>query len=117
MKQDILLLKRLQISAIIGVLPHERTQKQTIIFDLEFILDVKKIAVSDSLLDAIDYSQIAKEIQTFIAETQFNLIETLAEKTAEFLLHQFKLSWLKLALYKPAALPNAEAVGVIIERP
>ena len=43
-------------------------------------------------------------------------METLAERIAELLMKEFGVSWLKLTLSKPAALPAADSVGLIIER-
>jgi dihydroneopterin aldolase len=44
------------------------------------------------------------------------LIEGLAERIAATLIAEFGISWLRLKLAKPGAVPWAEEVGVVIER-
>jgi dihydroneopterin aldolase len=40
----------------------------------------------------------------------------LAERCAEIVLSEFKVSWLRLKLAKPGAVRGAKSVGVVIER-
>ncbi len=49
-------------------------------------------------------------------ESEFELVETLAEKTAEILINEFKVPWLRLQLNKQGAVRGVRDVGVIIER-
>ena len=44
------------------------------------------------------------------------MLEALAEALAELLREEFGVSWLRLTLRKPGAVPEAEYVGVRIER-
>ena len=55
-------------------------------------------------------------MRAFVAESQFQLVETLAERTAALLLAEFGLSWVRLTVRKPGALAGKTAVGVTIER-
>jgi len=44
------------------------------------------------------------------------LIETMAEKVVELIQREFGVSWVRLRLHKPDALPGSTNVGVVIER-
>ena len=53
---------------------------------------------------------------TFVEESSFQLVETLAERCAQIVLDEFKVPWLRLKLSKPGAVRGSKAVGVVIER-
>jgi len=52
----------------------------------------------------------------FVEESEFQLVETLAERIAEIILEEFAVDWLRLKLGKPGAVTGSKEVGVIIER-
>jgi dihydroneopterin aldolase len=52
----------------------------------------------------------------FIEQSEFQLVETLAEKCAAIVLSEFPVQHLRLKLSKPGAVRGSSAVGVIIER-
>jgi dihydroneopterin aldolase len=52
----------------------------------------------------------------FVGESEFQLVETLAERIAEIVLDEFDVDWLRLKLGKPGAVTGSQEVGVIIER-
>lgn len=114
---DILSIEHLKIETTIGVLDWERQIKQMLCFDLQWVIDAAKVAKTDNIADAgDDYAAVSKALQTFVEEHHFFLIETLAEKLAEFLLSAFTFGGLKLKVSKPGAISNAQNVAVTIER-
>lgn len=113
---DRVFIEGLRADTIIGVFDWERRIKQRLYLDLEMAFDNKPPAASDQLADTLDYKAVSDRVIEFIEQTEFQLIETLAEKTAELLQQEFGISWLKLKLSKPGALPTAGNVGLIIER-
>ena len=94
----------------------ERRIKQTVILDLEMATDIKKAAKSDDIADTLDYKAIAKRVISFVEESEYKLVETLAERIAEIIVNEFKVPWVKLSLNKIGAIRGARDVGVIIER-
>ena len=78
--------------------------------------DVNKAAASDKIEDALDYKAVAKRLISFIGNSEFELVETLAERTAEIILTEFDVPWLRLSLNKIGAIRGARDVGVVIER-
>lgn len=113
---DIIYLSDLRIETIIGIFDWERKVKQIVSFDLEMASDIKKAAASDAIDDTLDYKAVAKRVISYVEESQFQLVETLAEKVAELILSEFKIPWLRLRLSKPGAIRGAKDVGILIER-
>jgi FolB domain-containing protein len=58
----------------------------------------------------------ADRVTAYIEHSEFQLVETLAERLAELVITEFSVPWLRLRLSKPGAVGNAEDVGVVIER-
>ena len=113
---DIIFLRNLRIETVIGIFDWERKVKQTVFFDLEMACDIQKAAASDQIDDTLDYKSLSSAIIDFVEKSNFQLVETLAEKVAELILNDFKVPWVKLTLNKKGALRYADDVGIIIER-
>jgi dihydroneopterin aldolase len=113
---DIIYLNDLRIDTTIGIYDWERCTKQTIILDLEMGTDIGKAAESDSINDTLDYKAVAKRLMSFVGSSEFELVETLAERVADILLNEFHVPWLRLRINKQGALRGVRDVGVIIER-
>ena len=113
---DIVYIRDLQIQTIIGIYDWERRIRQTVSLDLEMAADISRAAASDHIDDALNYKAIGKRIIQYIEDSDFQLVETLAERVAQLVLEEFGVAWLKLRLSKPGALRGSRDVGVIIER-
>jgi dihydroneopterin aldolase len=116
MHMDIIYLSDLRIETIIGIYDWERRVKQTVSLDLEMASDIRKAAASDHIDDTLNYKAVAKRLISFVAESEFQLVETLAERITEIVLNEFKVPWVRLRLNKQGAVRGARDVGVIIER-
>jgi dihydroneopterin aldolase len=113
---DIIYLKDLEIRTVIGVTPDERSAPQSLRLDLELGTNTRPAAVSDVLQDTFDYHAIAQRLSEYAAEAECNLLEALAEQLAIIVMGEFHVTWLRLTLAKPSAIPAAKEAGVIIER-
>ncbi len=113
---DIIYLKDLRIDTIIGIYDWERRTRQTVILDIEMGADIKKAAQSDAIEDTLNYKAVAKRLISFVEESEFELVETLAERIADILLSEFEVPWFRLQLNKQGAVRGVRDVGVIIER-
>jgi dihydroneopterin aldolase len=78
--------------------------------------DIRRAAASDHIDDTIDYKKVAKRLLAFVGESQFNLVETLAEQIARVVVTEFGVSWVKVRLNKQGAIRGARDVGIEIER-
>lgn len=113
---DVVYIKDLRIETIIGIFDWEREIKQVVSMDLEMASDNRLAADNDSIENALDYKSVAKRVISFVEQSDFQLVETLAEEVAVIIREEFKVPWLRLRLGKPGALRGAADVGVIIER-
>jgi dihydroneopterin aldolase len=55
-------------------------------------------------------------VLAFVEESQFQLVETLAERIAGLVLAEFSVAAVRVTVHKPGAIRNSRDVGVIIER-
>jgi dihydroneopterin aldolase len=113
---DKIFIRGLKTEAIIGIFDWERQIKQTVILDIEMSIDVRKAARSDSIEDTMNYKKVAKRVLTFVEESAFHLVETLAERTAMLILDEFAVAEVRIALSKPGAVRSSRDVGIILER-
>ncbi len=113
---DIIYLNDLRIDTVIGIFDWERRIKQTVSFDLEMGADIRKAAASDHIDDTLNYKAVAKRLIQFVGESEFQLVETLAERVAGILLEEFGVPWVRVRVNKQGAVRGARDVGVIIER-
>jgi dihydroneopterin aldolase len=113
---DIIYLNDLRIDTIIGIYDWERRVRQTISLDLEMASDIRKAAASDDIADTLNYKAVAKRLIQFVGESEFQLVETLAERITGIILTEFEVPWVRLRVNKQGAVRGARDVGVIIER-
>lgn len=113
---DIIYLNDLRIDTVIGIYDWERRIKQTVVLDLEMGADIRRAAASDHIEDTLNYKAVAKRIIGFVEQSEYQLVETLAEKVAEIILGEFNVPWVRIRLNKQGAVRGARDVGVIIER-
>jgi len=113
---DKVFIKGLKIQTTIGFYEWEKQIKQTLVFDLAMAWNTAAAAKNDELAKTLDYAEISQEIESFANQNPVDLIETLAERTANHLMKKYGIPWLNLRIGKPGAVHNAETVGVEIER-
>jgi dihydroneopterin aldolase len=114
--QDLVFIEDLRIQTVIGVFDWEREITQTVSLDLQMAFDIRDAAASDEIVDTLDYKSVSKRLIQFVEESEFQLVEALAEHCARIVLDEFPVDWLRLKLSKPGAVRGSSAVGVIIER-
>ncbi len=78
--------------------------------------DIRKASASENVEDTLNYKSVAERLFEFVGDSEFELVETLAERISEILLNEFNIPWLRLKLNKQGALKGVRDVGVIIER-
>jgi dihydroneopterin aldolase len=113
---DVIFLSGLTTECIIGIWDWERRVKQKLVIDLEMGADIRRAAASDAIEDTLDYKRVAKRLLGFVGESQFQLVETLAEHIARIVVTEFDVPWVKVRLNKQGAIRGARDVGILIER-
>ncbi|MDI3262788.1 dihydroneopterin aldolase [Aerosticca soli] len=113
---DIVFIEDLRIDAVIGIYDWERRIRQPLAFDIEMAFDNRVPAASDAIADTLDYKAVAKRLIAYVGGSEFQLVETLAERCAALIREEFGVAWVRLKLSKPGAVRGSRAVGVRIER-
>ncbi len=113
---DIIYLSDLKIETVIGVYDWEREIKQSVILDLEMGTDIRRAAETDNIDDTLNYKAVSKRVIDFVEQSEFELVETLAERVVAIIREEFSVPWVRLRLNKKGAVSAAVDVGVIIER-
>ncbi|MGB7453817.1 MAG: dihydroneopterin aldolase [Lysobacterales bacterium] len=116
MTTDRVFIEDLRIQTVIGIFDWEREITQTISIDLQMAFDISRAAKTDAIEDTLDYKAVSKRLIQFVENSEFQLVEALADHCARIVLNEFPVSWLRLKLSKPGAVRGSSAVGVIIER-
>lgn len=113
---DIIFLEKLRVDTIIGIYDWERKVHQTVVLDIEMAADIAAAAATDRIDDTLDYKAVAKRVTAFVEQSEFGLVETLAENVARLIRAEFGVPWVRLTLNKAGAIRGAAGVGVVIER-
>jgi dihydroneopterin aldolase len=113
---DIIFLRELKVTTLIGIYEREKIVPQTLQIDLDIALPNSRACTSDDINDALDYADVAQHIQTVLSEGHFSLLETLAEHIAQIILKDFNAPWVKVNVAKLQAIRNCKMVGISIER-
>ncbi len=114
---DQVFIEGLEVDALIGIYDWERRIRQTLVFDIEMAFDNRIPAATDSIGDTLNYKAVSKRVIAYVGQSDFGLVETLAERVAALILEEFAVVRVRLKLSKPGAVRGARAVGVMIERP
>jgi 7,8-dihydroneopterin aldolase/epimerase/oxygenase len=114
--EDRIFLRGLTTECIIGFIDWERLTPQTVVIDLELPSDCARAARTDSVDDTVDYKRVAKRVLSWVGESKFHLVESLAHGLAMLLLAEFPLEWVRVSINKPGAIRHSRDVGVCIER-
>jgi D-erythro-7,8-dihydroneopterin triphosphate epimerase len=105
-------IKNLRLQVVLGVNPRERTTVRDVVVNLKAEYDARPAVVSDSLADALDYSQIRDRILAVTRDTSFHLLESLAACIGDELRREPRLRKLHLEVDKPGALRLADSVSI-----
>lgn len=113
---DIVYIRELEVETVIGIYDWEREIRQTVSLDLEMGTDINAAAATEDIENTLNYKSVSDRLIGFISESEFLLVETMAQQIADIVMQEFGVRWLRLRLGKPGAVPAARDVGVIIER-
>ncbi len=101
---DKLYLKDVEIFANHGVFQEEKNLGQKFILSLELDVDLREAAVTGDLNKSVHYGELCHNIEREFQKESYDLIETAAEKIAEYILYNYNLvNGVKILLKKPWA--------------
>lgn len=113
---DRILIKDLLIRGIIGIHDWEREKKQDILINIEMEADCQPAGLSDDFRDAVDYRAVAKQVIALVEESEFYLVEKMAEEIAGICMQDSRVEVARVRVEKPGAVRFSQSVGVEVER-
>jgi len=100
--------KDLEVECIIGILPFERENLQTIFISAWIEYDASQAAATEEIEHAINYTAIADEISKIAKQEQFQLIETLTDRCLSCMKGMYpQAKKIGFKVKKPDAVPSA----------
>lgn len=109
-------IRDLRTACIVGIFPHERTEKQEIIINVTMHADLRAACLSDRIEETVDYKAIKKQILAEVAESSCFLIERLAEMIAGICLEHPLVRRVDVCVDKAGALRFARSAAIEITR-
>lgn len=106
-------IRDLRLPVSLGVHDWEKDTLREVVVNVECIMDGSAAVVSDSIEDTADYTAIESMLLELFASQHWNLIETLARRSADLLCSALpQLQYVEVTIDKPGALRFAASVAV-----
>ncbi len=112
---DVIEIRGLRCSVIVGVLSEERSRSQPVSFDIDLHRPFESAAMNDDLEGTTNYAGIISLTASLASEGHFLLLETLAHRVArEILSYDEEISLVTVAVKKlrPPVPEDVDTVGV-----
>lgn len=116
---DRISLRGIRVFAHHGVYTEEKEHGQIFLIDVDLEIDLAQAGATDDLTDTLDYGWLAAAIASRATGERWDLIERVAQRTAELVLEDDRVSSVDVTVHKPeVVLPVPVAgVSVSISRP
>lgn len=112
---DVIELRGLRCSAVVGVLREERDRPQPLAFDLDLARPFEQAALSDDLGATTNYAEVLTLVVAVAQQGAFLLLETLAHRVAQEVLgldRQISAVTVAVRKLRPPVPEDVESVGV-----
>ncbi|NNN08080.1 MAG: dihydroneopterin aldolase [Acidimicrobiaceae bacterium] len=112
---DVIEIRGLRVSAIVGVLPEERDREQPLVIDLDLERPFGASATSDDVASTTNYAVVLALVESIVIEGRFQLLETLAHRAARAVLDfDHDIVWVRLRAHKvrPPVPQDVATLGV-----
>lgn len=106
----------LQVSCIIGILPRERKEEQTILVSIIADYDISQAAASENIEHTLDYVEVVELLNQQLKSKQYELLERAVTDLSEQVLERWpSILRFSIEIKKPEALPLASYSSVQFE--
>ena len=112
---DMIFLNGMSVETLVGVYEWERQKKQTLVLDLSVGI-APNHQRADQLHETISYADIAQLVREQLSHQTFQLLESIAQYTADLLLQQASVLEVTVKVVKPGILSGVKEVGIQITR-
>ena len=100
----------------IGIHRHERDAPQRVRINLDLSVEEGDAAIHDAIVNVVCYEDIATGARAIVGSGHINLVETLAERLADFCLRDTRVAAVRVRVEKLDVFADATSVGVEILR-
>lgn len=113
----IISINNLRVDTIIGILEHEKHNSQPLFIDVDMQCNIANAALSDRIEDALNYADIAEQIQSITQQSNKKLLEGLISEITDSLLKEHSaIDSIEITIRKPNAIANADCAAVTLSR-
>ncbi|KAF8948730.1 trifunctional dihydropteroate synthetase, partial [Entomortierella lignicola] len=117
-QQDIIFVKDLRLSCIIGVNPWEREEEQVVVLNLQIYpgMDDTPDRKADYVSKTHNYRTIVRTITKYIEASSYKTVEAFVTSVARIAIEKCHVSKITVKMEKPSAIVFAGSAGVEITR-
>ncbi|MGE8540574.1 dihydroneopterin aldolase [Acinetobacter sp. ANC 3813] len=114
---DAIIIEGLKVDTVVGCFNWERQIIQPLMLDLTIRTSLEQASNSDELEDTLNYAEICEISAKVIQDAQPKLIEHAAKLVLNALFTTFPaVESIMISIRKPAIIPQANSVGIRLER-
>lgn len=113
---DKVIIRDLEVWALIGVYESERHEKQRLILNVEFWTDLSAAARSDDLAHTINYGRVVELAEQLAANSSYLLLEAFADDLHCQIAAEMAFQKIRIDIAKPDIFAQATFVGITLER-
>lgn len=111
---DRISLRGIRVFAHHGVYSEEQERGQIFLIDVDVELDLATAGATDDLADTLDYGRLADEIASRASRERWDLIERVAQRVAELVLEDDRVSSVDVTVHKPEVVLPVPVAGVSV---
>ena len=116
-QKGLVLIRDLQFECIVGILPNERKQQQTLAVDVDMQLDFSQAVATEDVQYTVDYAMVSSQLIALAQKGQYWLVETFSSHALDLLFDQYPaILYARIHIKKPQAVKEAAYVGVELSR-
>jgi dihydroneopterin aldolase len=105
----------LVLAVSIGIHAHEKRQRARVRVNADLLVGAP-LPCNDDFAGALNYEGVVAGIKSAVGATHINLVETFADRIATLCLQDRRVRAVRVTVEKLDIYPEAESVGVMIER-
>ncbi|OFE44560.1 MULTISPECIES: dihydroneopterin aldolase [Acinetobacter] len=114
---DAIIIEGLKVETVVGCFAWERQIQQPLMLDLIIATNLSQAAASDELQNTLNYAEICSISAQVIQQAAPKLIEHAAQLVVDALFTTFAaIESITITIRKPAIIPEANSVGIRLER-
>jgi dihydroneopterin aldolase len=111
-----LFIRDLAVPCIIGITKEKRQEKQIVIINIDMWATIDQVFTTDAIEDTLNYKDLYMEVVTLVTNSQFHIVEVLADAIANLCMQQEKIQRVDVTVEKPSELWLARSAGVVITK-